>query len=145
MSTHNTLAAAFVLAVFFNYAWELAQAPLYIGLESYSATVLWHCFVASLGDGIMVLIIVVTVSIALRQWDWFRRPGLAGYAVMATTGLGLAVLVEWVAVHILERWDYTEKMPTLFGIRIGFVPIAQMLILPPLIVRIVGRFGTKRM
>lgn len=48
----------FIVAVLLNYLWELAQAPLYVGLEDYNAGVLWHCFVASLGDGIMVLLIV---------------------------------------------------------------------------------------
>ncbi len=130
------LILVFIVAVLLNYLWELAQAPLYVGLEDYNAGVLWHCFVASLGDGIMVLLIVAAGWFTLRQSDWFLRPGVRGYLVIITAGLVLAVLVEWVAVHVLNRWEYTENMPKLPGLDIGLVPIAQMLVLPPLIFRI---------
>jgi hypothetical protein len=126
----------FIVAALLNYLWELAQASLYVGMKDYNAGLLWHCFGASLGDGIMVLLIVAAGWIALRQPDWFLRPGLRGYLVTLTAGFVLAVLVEWVAVHILYRWEYTENMPKLRGLDIGLVPIAQMLILPPLIFRI---------
>ena len=119
-----------------NYLWELAQASLYVGMKDYNAGLLWHCFVASLGDGIMVLLIVSAGWIVLRQPDWFLRPGLRGYLVTLTAGFVVAVLVEWVAVHILNRWEYTKNMPKLPGLDIGLVPIAQMLILPTLIFRI---------
>ncbi|HEX9274391.1 MAG TPA: hypothetical protein VGA01_19510 [Candidatus Binatia bacterium] len=115
--------------------WELGQAPLYAGLENYNSVLLWHCFVASLGDALMVLLIVATGWITLRRWEWFEQPGAAGYAMMLTAGLMLAVSVEWVAVNILERWAYTEMMPIVPGVGIGIVPIAQMVILPPVIFR----------
>jgi hypothetical protein len=60
---------------------------------------------------------------------------------MIAAGFFLAVLVEWVAVHILNRWEYTPSMPTLPVLHIGLVPIAQMLILPPLIFRIVATWS----
>jgi hypothetical protein len=126
----------FIVAVLLNYLWELAQAPLYVGLQNYNAGVFWHCFVASLGDGIMVLLIVAAGRIVLRQPEWFLRPGVRGYLVILTVGLLLAVLVEWIAVHVLNRWEYTENMPKLPALDIGLVPIAQMLVLPPLIFRI---------
>lgn len=69
------LIPVFIVAVLLNYLWELAQAPLYVGLEEYDTRVFWHCFVASWGDGIMVLLIVAAGWIALRKPDWFVRPG----------------------------------------------------------------------
>lgn len=140
----RTLTWIFIVAVFLNYVWELAQAPLYVGLESYSTTVFWHCFVASLGDGVMVLLIVAVGWICFQRWNWFERPGVVGYLVILTAGLVLAVLVEWAAVHVLERWQYTEQMPTVPVLGTGFVPIAQMLVLPPLIFRIVTGFDARR-
>jgi hypothetical protein len=132
----DKLISVFIVAVLLNYLWELGQAPLYLGGEEYNAGVFWHCFVASLGDGIMLLLIVTVGWITLRKPAWFVRPGFRGYLVMITTGVVLAVVVEWVAVHGLGRWVYAEKMPTVPGLGIGLVPIAQMLILPPLIFRI---------
>ena len=125
----------FVVAVLLNYLWELAQVPLYVGLEEYNAGVFWHCFVASLGDGIMVLLIVVVGWISFQRWNWFERPGAAGYLLMLLAGFILAVLVEWVGVHRLGRWEYTGKMPIFPWVRIGLIPIAQMVILPPVIFR----------
>lgn len=138
------LISIFVVAVLLNYPWELAQAPLYVGMEDYNAEVLLHCFVASLGDGIMVLLIVAAGWITLRQPDWFVRPGISGYVVMIAAGLLLAVVVEWVPVHKFERWAYAERMPTLPGLGIGLVPIAQMLILPPMIFRIATFIGSRK-
>jgi hypothetical protein len=71
----RTVISLFIVAVLLNYVWELAQAPLYVGLERYTAAVLWHCFIASLGDGIMVMLIFAAGWITLQRWDWFERPG----------------------------------------------------------------------
>jgi hypothetical protein len=132
------LILVFIVAVLLNYLWELAQAPLYVGLEHDNAGVFWHCFVAALGDGIMVLLVALAGWITLREPDWFLRPSASGYLVMLTAGLVLAVLVEGVAVHILNRWEYTPSMPTLPVLHIGLIPIAQMLVLPSLTFRIVA-------
>ena len=134
---------AFIVAVLLNYLWELAQAPLYVGLESYSTGVLWHCFVASLGDGVMVLLIYLAGWIMLHRSDWFERPGVSGYVVMLSAGLVLALSVEWLGLRVLGRWRYTDRMPLLPGLGLGVVPIAQMLFLPPLIFRMVGRLGRR--
>jgi hypothetical protein len=138
------LISVFIVAVFLNYLWELAQAPLYVGLEAYDAGVFLHCLVASLGDGIMVLLIVAAGWITLRQPDWFDRPGVTGYLVMIAAGLLLAVSVEWLGLHVLGRWQYTDSMPLIPWLGLGVVPIAQMLFLPPLIFRIAAVIGSRR-
>jgi hypothetical protein len=62
---------------------------------------------------------------------------------MLTAGLVLAMLVEWVAVHRLGRWAYAERMPMVPGLGIGLVPIAQMIILPPIIFRMAAVIGSR--
>ena len=69
----KTVAAIFVVAVLGNYPWELAQAPLYAGMESFRG---WHCFVTSLGDGLLVLGIFAAGWIALGRQTWFVHPGI---------------------------------------------------------------------
>ena len=140
----RTVIVMSVVSVVLNYLWELAQAPLYVGLESYNSGVLWHCFVASLGDGLMVLLIIVAGRITLHRWNWFERPGIAGYFIMLTAGLLLALSVEWGAVYLLGRWQYTVNMPTIVGPGIGVIPIAQMLVLPPLIFWTVHCFAREK-
>jgi hypothetical protein len=141
----ETLALVFTVAVGVNYLWELAQAPLYVGMEIYNSAVFRHCFVASLGDGVMVLLIVAAGRITLRQQNWFQQPDVSGYFVTLITGFIMAVMVEWLGVHILRRWEYSEKMPILPGLSIGLIPIAQMIFLPPLIFRIVAVLGSRKM
>jgi hypothetical protein len=130
-----TLRSIFVVATVFNYAWELAQSPLYRGMGSLDQ-VWWHCFLASLGDGLLVLLIFAAGWMALHRRDWLVRPGVHGYAVMLATGLVISVSIEWIAVHVVGRWAYTERMPLVPGLNVGILPIAQMLILPPLIFRV---------
>src|SRR5215831_2988344 len=77
----QTVVIIFVVSVLFNYPWELAQAPLYVGLGQFR-TIAWHCFVASLGDGLLVLVIFATGWAGLRQYTWFVHSGIRGYGVM---------------------------------------------------------------
>jgi hypothetical protein len=101
--------------------------------------VLWHCFVASLGDGLLVLLIFGAGWAVLRWRDWFVRPGVRGYALMLAAGLVIAVTVEWVAVRIAGSWVYSARMPVVPLLGVGIMPVAQMLLLPPLIFHIVAR------
>ena len=73
-STWRTTAAIFAVAVAFNYVWEVAQSPLYAGMEDLRR-MLWHCFAPSLGDGVLVLLIFALGWIVLRRRDWFVRVG----------------------------------------------------------------------
>jgi hypothetical protein len=129
------LVTLFVLAALFNYPWELAQSPFYMGMRNLNR-MWWHCLVASLGDGLLVLLIFAAGWTALHRQDWFVRPGLRGYVVMLAVGLIISVIIEWTAVHIAGRWTYTERMPLVPGLGIGVLPIMQMLVLPPLIFRV---------
>ena len=131
----RTLWILFLVAVAVNYPWELAQAPLFTWPDA-SRSVWWHCFVASLGDGVLVLLIFAIGWLVWRRQNWFNRPGARGYVLMFVSGLTIAVAVEWIAVHVLQRWAYLPAMPRLPVLDIGIVPILQMLVLPPLIFRV---------
>ena len=136
------LAGLFGVSVVLNYFWEIAQSFLFVGMDSWE-NIWWHCFVASLGDGLLVLSIHAAGWRFFRRSDWFMDPHLKGYGVMLLTGLVLAIAVEWLAVHVLQRWTYSADMPVLPGVNIGIVPLLQMLMLPPLIFYIVAQ-GLKR-
>jgi hypothetical protein len=62
-----------------------------------------HCTVPSLGDGVMVLIILGVGWGVLRSADWFIHPGAFAYALMLATGLLIVVLIECVAVYGFGR------------------------------------------
>ena len=135
----RTLALLFIASIAINFGWELAQAPLY-EWPGASRNVWWHCFVAAFGDAFMVLLIFAAGWLAFGRFDWFLNPGARGYFVMLIAGLALAVGIELIAVHILERWTYAPSMPRIPGLEIGIVPVIQMLILPPFVFWIAARF-----
>ncbi len=64
------------------------------------------------------------------------RPGVRGYVLMLIAGLVIAISIELMAVYILRRWEYTTQMPLVPGLGVGLTPIAQMLVLPPIIFRV---------
>jgi hypothetical protein len=133
-SMWRTTATIFAVAVALNYVWEVAQSPLYADMVDLRR-MLWHCFAPSLCDGVLVLLIFALGWLVLRRRDWFVRPGGRGYTLMFIAGLVIAIGVELVAVYALGRWKYTMQMPVLPGLSVGLAPIAQMLVLPPVIFR----------
>jgi hypothetical protein len=135
-------ALVFVIAVVVNYAWELAQSPLYAGQDDVR-TLLWHCLRAAGGDGILVLVIFAGGALVMRRPDWHVHPGRSGYLWMLSAGLLIGVAVEWVAVHVAGRWVYGPGMPVIPGLEIGVVPVFQMLVLPPLIFRIASAWRAR--
>jgi hypothetical protein len=136
-------ATIFVVAVAVNFLWELAQASLFSGRESWG-NIWWHCFVASLGDGVILWLIYTIGWLVFKQPAWFINPGVSGYLVMLMSGFILAITIEWGAVHMLQRWEYGAGMPIVPVLNIGLVPLLQMLVLPPLIFYIVGLWTSGR-
>ena len=139
----QVLAMVYLLGVALNYGWELAQSGLFTE-ESNAGNVWAHCFVASLGDGIMVLLLFGIGWSASGRRNWFVHPALNCYAILALSGVVMAVAVEWAAVHMLERWSYAQAMPRVPGLEIGLVPVLQMVLLPPLIFRILAAVSSPR-
>lgn len=127
-----------VIAVTVNLVWEMLQFPLYRCSET-GRRRLRRCLLASLGDGVMVVLILIAGWIAFGTVAWFVVMDWMRLALILVTGLVLALLVELVAVHRLRRWEYGDRMPRMPGLAVGWVPILQMLVLPPLIFWIVGR------
>jgi hypothetical protein len=131
----------FALATAVNYPWELAQTPLYVGVTFPVAV--WHCFVSSLGDGLLVLFIFVALAIVMRSLDWYSRLTAQSYLVLAAAGLVVGFATEWWGLQIARRWQYSELMPVIPGTVIGVVPVLQMLLLPPAIFWVLRRLAKR--
>lgn len=131
----------FAVAVPVNLLWEMAQTPLYAGARDFSRMLL-SCFIASLGDGLLVLLIFAAGWVAFRRRDWFVRPGVRGYLLMLAFGLIVGVAIERTATEVAGLWEYTTRMPRVLGI--GLAPVAQMLVLPPVIFRVVSAWCRHR-
>ncbi len=138
----NQTLLLFTVAVALNYPWEVAQAPLYDGFERWNG-VWWHCFLASLGDGLLVWLILLVGWGMFKRYDWYRYRSRRAVGLMLVTGLSIGISVEWVAVYVLSRWTYTMHMPLVPGLGVGLAPVLQMLLLPPLIFFITARWAGK--
>jgi hypothetical protein len=124
----------FAIAVPLNFAWEMAQAPLYRPMGTFWQGT-WRCFVASLGDGLMVLMIVAVGSIVFRSALWYAQLPPHRMLFAAAGGIALAVAVELWALQT-GRWSYRPPMPMLPGTGIAIVPLAQMALLVPVTLRL---------
>lgn len=122
----------FIMAVLLNLPWEIAEFSLYTCPER-GWRMVGRSVVASLGDGVLVLLVMGAGALVFGGSQWFIDPGLPEYAVMLGSGAAIAVTMEWVAVHRIKRWAYGARMPLLPGIKVGVVPVAQMVVLPPLV------------
>lgn len=121
----------FMVAVTVNFVWEMAQSVLFARMGGWMEGSR-RCFVASLGDGVIVLTIAAIGWLWFRHADWIVRPGFGGYTLMTTVGVTIAVLVERYALET-GRWAYTERMPMLPMVRVGLAPVLQMVIVPPIV------------
>jgi hypothetical protein len=95
-----------------------------------------HCFVASLGDAVLVLVLLGVGWALRRRLEWFERPLVKDSVALIGAGALLGIGVELLAVHVLGRWSYRPEMPRVPVLEIGLVPVVQMALLPPLVFRL---------
>lgn len=121
--------ALFIVAVPVSYLWELGQRPLYVGMAD-DPKAWWHCFVAGVGDGVLILVIYAAGWLVFRRSDWFARPHAARIGFTLLAGLIVGLAVEWAGARIMHRWAYTAAMPQIAGLEVGLVPVVQMMLVP---------------
>ncbi len=138
------LAVLFGLAVVANYPWERAQSHLYV-LPGGAEVEWWMCAAASVGDGLVVLLIVQISRLVIGQRDWYLQPGVRGYAVLLLSGAVVSTVIEWSTIHVGQWWAYSPRMPLIPVLNIGVAPLVQMLVLPPLIVTLLAWWHRKMM
>ncbi|HWP22889.1 MAG TPA: hypothetical protein VNM15_01730 [Candidatus Binatia bacterium] len=119
----------FLVAVPLNLIWEVAQMEAYDFPTTSLIDDIIGCFVPSLGDGLMTLIIFWIGWLAFRDSEWIFKPGVKGYGLMLVMGIFLAVVVELNALYVTGAWNYNERMVTVLGV--GVLPVLQMIVLPP--------------
>lgn len=126
----RTAAALFGVAVVLNYPWEMAQSVLFAPMGSIGQAS-WRCFVASLGDGVMILAIQFAGWLIYRRSRWFQHWSVGPIAFTMAAGALIGVVVEWWGLST-GRWQYGASMPRLPGFDLALLPLVQMPILAPL-------------
>jgi hypothetical protein len=128
----------FIWSVALNYPWEMLQMPLYKAM-SFSDPLSWLiCFKASLGDGVIIVMIWGIGYLTFRNRSWFQIKRIMPVAVLLFSGAIFAVVIE---IHAIRtgRWGYTELMPLAPYIEVGLSPLLQLITLPWLAMRIANR------
>lgn len=124
--------ALFVIAVFFNFLWEVGHSNLYQWIPPMEKT-LGHLFLFSVKDAVLYLIFIVLVAIAVHSILWFRKPLAWHLALLALAGFAVSAVIEYMAIDT-GRWAYLPSMPIIPFLNVGLTPILQMSIGPIIVI-----------
>lgn len=122
----------FVLSYLLNFFWESWHAFLLYSPESIPQTLSGYVklitYVATI-DGLLILLMYGIVSLIWRDLYWIHKIKNINNTKICSfiiSGLIIALIIEYHALFIANKWSYNEWMPTLFGI--GLSPIIQLAI-----------------
>ena len=123
-----------------HFVWESIQCPLLYVHGSYDAS--WSGMIrATAGDVLLTWTIYAGVSAASARWRWDAEAWSARqWAVLIGVAIVLGIGVE-VRALATGRWAYTPSMPVVPVLGVGLVPLAQLLILTPVGIRVAARFA----
>lgn len=130
----------FFFAFLVNFVWEMLQMPLFSYPSNASLLQInLACLQASAVDAAMIVVAFWIVAILQKGRGWIFHPTVGSLALFLLPGILMTVLFEAMATGPLHRWTYAEAMPILPGLGTGLAPLAQWLILPPVVVLVVRR------
>lgn len=117
-----------------SLAWEFGHARLYtIWTDAPIPELAFSIFHCSAGD-LMIALASLAIALTMLQAGPLRTWRIAQIAgVSAVLGTTYTIFSEWMNLR-LERWTYTESMPTiaLGTLEVGLTPLLQWLVLPGL-------------
>ena len=110
-----------LLILILNIVWEFSHYRLYVDLTGIPSTI--HLILASLADLFLVFFIFSINSILNKSINWIEKPRRRDYFIIILLGILIATIIEVYSVSN-NRWNYTELMPTIFGV--GVSPLIQL-------------------
>lgn len=119
------IVALIITAFLLHVIWENAQAPLFVGYQSFSQH-LAICLIGTLGDVVITLLTLALVWLLKKDIPSTK----ADFLALAIIGLMIAIAIEQNAL-LLDKWNYTSAMPLLPYLQVGLLPILQMTFLLP--------------
>lgn len=124
----KTLLTVAGVSLLLNVVWENLQAPLYQGYNNF-----WQhfpiCFAASLGDVLVIVILYFLLAAVKKDVFWITKMNKVDVTVLLILGAIVAVAVEKWAIGI-GRWEYLSAMPLIPYLKVGLLPVIQMMLLP---------------
>ena len=129
-------------ALLLNFAWEILQAPLYVGMADMPhAQITRACKQATVGDAVIMLLAYGVVALAARSRRWIVAAKGWQLALFIAIGVSITAAIEWLATrgYWIGNWNYLPTMPLVPGSDIGLAPLLQWVVLPLLTVWFVRR------
>lgn len=135
---HQPWTALAMFSLLLNLPWELLAMPWYSQPLRPGNALRFplECLQATAGDVVITLVSYGVACLVARR-QWLGRPSRPAIAAYLGAGLGTTVVLEYVNVDLLRRWAYAPDMPTIAGI--GTLPLAQWILLPPLVLWLARR------
>lgn len=125
-------------ALLLHFLWEWLQSPFYADtFEESFLTLFWNRAHCTLGDGLITLVAFWSAALVGGGRQWYRASRLPALVVFLMSGLAYTAWSEYWNVQVVRTWDYSPWMPVIWGI--GMAPLAQWIILPPLVLRLTRR------
>jgi len=120
-----------LLSFLLNFAWELAQLPLYKDY-SYDIQHIAFCALASLADVVMVLLLYLGFALLNKNPFWVQNIGFRQVFILMIIG-GIGAIIAEMAHTSAGNWAYADSMPMLPIVNVGLSPVLQFMFLPVLI------------
>ena len=117
-----------VLAFLLNFAWELAQMPLYDS-SSFTINHVAFCALGSVADALMVLLLYFGLAFIFKNPHWIFPLKRERVVIVVLTG-GIGAVLSEIRHLSLGNWAYSDLMPLIPILNVGLSPVLQFMILP---------------
>jgi signal transduction histidine kinase len=131
-----------ILAFLLNFAWEVAQLPLYKN-ASYDMQHIVFCALASVADAIMVLLIYFSLAVIYKHPLWIQNFKWQRIITAVLIG-GIGAVLAEIRHKSQGNWAYADSMPIIPVVDAGLSPVLQFVILPTSIYLLSFYFLIKR-
>jgi hypothetical protein len=128
-----------IFAFLLHFAWEMLQVPLYQGMATMAHwDAVLFCTRATVGDVAIALgAFWGTALLVGAGRRWLFAPWRAPVLLFTAFGVTTTAVIEVLSTQAWDRWAYGPMMPKVGGI--GLSPLAQWLVLSPLVVYLAQR------
>ncbi len=111
-----------------NFFWESMHAfSLYQGHIIGSAEYIRMMIVVSAKDALLLLLVLAAGVGIFRNLQWYVRISPWEHVFIVAANIFLAVGIEVRALYFDNTWQYSDLMPTIFGV--GVSPLLQLVVI----------------
>lgn len=129
-----------IFSFLLNFLWEMQQMSFFqIPPEFTCVDVVNNCTLATVGDVGISLTAFITVAVIAKSRRWILQPNCWQIGIFISVGIVITIIFEALATGVLNRWKYSDVMPTLPFFGTGLLPVLQWLLIPPLIIWFINR------